>query len=87
MIKKISIILMCLLLAATAFSACSKKDKNAENTDESTSEGAGLDDVANEYGFEEDADGDTVPVVYEDGKAYVIHTFFCTSAASYRHFP
>ena len=72
MIKKISIILMCLLLAATAFSACSKKDKNAENTDESTSEGAGLDDVANEYGFEEDADGDTVPVVYEDGKAYVI---------------
>ena len=72
MLKKISIVLMCLLLAASAFSACAKKGGNEDTTGESTTEGQGLDDVANEYGFEEDEDGNTVAVVYENGKAYVI---------------
>ncbi len=71
MLKKFGIILMCLLLAAASFSACSKK-QNTNGNDESTTEEQGLDDVANEYGFEEDENGDTVAVVYENGKAYVI---------------
>ncbi len=69
MLKKISIILMCLLLAASAFSACAKKGENTN--DESTTAG-GLEGGSTEYGFEEDEDGNTVPVVYEDGKAYEI---------------
>lgn len=72
MLKKISIILMCLILAATTFAACAKKSGDENTSGEGTSEEAGLDDVANEYGFEEDEDGNTVAVVYENGKAYVV---------------
>jgi hypothetical protein len=42
MLKKISIVLMCLLLAASAFSACAKKGGNEDTTSESTTEGQGL---------------------------------------------
>lgn len=67
MFKKIGIVLICVALAATMFAGCSKK--GADDT-ETTS--GGLADTAQEFGFEEDENGNTVAVEYEDDKAYVI---------------
>ncbi len=68
MFKKIGIVLICVALAATMFAGCSKKDTNTTET----ASGGGLEDSAQEFGFEEDEDGNTVAFEYEDGKAYVI---------------
>lgn len=66
MFKKIGIVLICVAMAATVFAGCSKK-----NTDNETPSG-GLEDSAQEFGFEEDEDGNTVAVEYDGDKAYVI---------------
>lgn len=66
MFKKIGIVLICVAMAATVFAGCSKK-----NTDNETPSG-GLEDSAQEFGFEEDEDGNTVAVEYEGDKAYVL---------------
>ena len=66
MFKKIGIVLICVAMAATVFAGCSKK-----NTDNETPSG-GLEDSAQEFGFEEDKDGNTVAVEYDGDKAYVI---------------
>ena len=67
MVKRISLILLCLVFVTTCFAACSKKEASDEE------ESAGLEGVAEEYGFEIDENGNEVAVVYgEDGKAYVI---------------
>lgn len=65
MFKKIGIVLICVAMAATVFAGCSKK-----NTDNETPSG-GLEDSAQEFGFEEDEDGNTVAVEYDGDKAYV----------------
>ena len=66
MFKKIGIVLICVAMAATVFAGCSKK-----NTDNETPSG-GLEDSAQEFGFEEDEDGNTVAVEYDGDKAYVL---------------
>lgn len=66
MFKKIGIVLICVAMATTVFAGCSKK-----NTDNETPSG-GLEDSAQEFGFEEDEDGNTVAVEYDGDKAYVI---------------
>ena len=66
MFKKIGIVLICVAMAATVFAGCSKK-----NTDNETASG-GLEDSAQEFGFEEDEDGNTVAVEYDGDKAYVL---------------
>lgn len=67
MVKRISLILLCLVFVTTCFAACSKKEASDEE------ESAGLEGVAEEYGFEIDENGNEVAVVYgDDGKAYVI---------------
>lgn len=65
MVKKISALFMCVCLVASCFVACSSED-------ESTEPAGGLGDSVVEYGFETDEDGNTVAVIYEDGKAYVL---------------
>lgn len=65
MLKKFSVILLCICLVATCFAACSKDGESAETA-------GGLEENIAEYGFEQDEDGNTVAVVYEDGKAYVL---------------
>ena len=66
MFKKIGIVLICVAMAVTVFAGCSKK-----NTDNETPSG-GLEDSAQEFGFEEDEDGNTVAVEYDGDKAYVL---------------
>ncbi len=63
MFKKIGIVLICVAMAATVFAGCSKK-----NTDNETPSG-GLEDSAQEFGFEEDEDGNTVAVEYDGDKS------------------
>lgn len=65
MIKKISAVLLCVCLVTCVFAACSKNEETADTA-------GGLEDSIVEYGFEVDEDGNTVAVVYEDGKAYVL---------------
>lgn len=65
MIKKISAVFLCVCLVSCVFAACSK---DGENTDEA----GGLQDSVVDYGFEVDEEGNTVAVIYEDGKAYVL---------------
>lgn len=65
MIKKFSAVFLCICLVAGIFAACSTEDQTAETA-------GGLEDSVAEYGFEVDEDGNTVAVVYEDGKAYVL---------------
>lgn len=64
MIKKIGAVVLCVVLISACFAACS--DKKDEVQPE------GLEKYAEEYGFEEDEDGNLVAVVYIDGKAYYI---------------
>ncbi len=65
MIRKISAVLMCVCLLACCFAGCSDDPQTAETA-------GGLADSVNDYGFEVDAEGNEVPVEYEDGKAYVL---------------
>lgn len=65
MIKKISAVFLCICLLATCFAACSDEAETADTA-------GGLEDGIVEYGFEQDENGNTVAVVYEDGKAYVL---------------
>ncbi|MCD7872778.1 MAG: hypothetical protein LUG21_05700 [Clostridiales bacterium] len=64
MFKKISLIILSLVIVAAVFSAC-KKNENT-NTE------SNLDKNSSSYGFETDENGNEVPVLYEDGKAYVL---------------
>lgn len=65
MVKRIGALLLCICFAAGCLAACS--------TDEESSETAGgLEENVAEYGFETDENGNTVAVIYEDGKAYVL---------------
>lgn len=66
MIKKISAVLLCVCLLCSVFAACSKDGEASEEA------AGGLEDSIVDYGFEVDEDGNTVAVVYEDGKAYVL---------------
>lgn len=66
MFKKIGIVLICVAMAATVFAGCSKKDSGNETVS------GGLEDSAQEFGFEEDENGNTVAVEYEGDKAYVL---------------
>lgn len=66
MFKKIGIVLICVAMAATVFAGCSKKDSGSETVS------GGLEDSAQEFGFEEDENGNTVAVEYEGDKAYVL---------------
>lgn len=62
-------------MAITALlAACSSKEEEENNTSEpiATSEPEGLDDAQTVIGFEEDEDGNVVPVEYESNKAYVL---------------
>lgn len=56
MFKKIGIVLICVAMAATVFAGCSKKDSGNETVS------GGLEDSAQEFGFEEDENGNTVAV-------------------------
>lgn len=67
MLKKISLILLCVVLISACFAGC--KGDGSSSTE---SESEGLAQNAEEYGFEVDEDGNEVMVVYEDGKAYVV---------------
>lgn len=62
MFKKIGIVLICVAMAATVFAGCSKK-----NTDNETPSG-GLEDSAQEFGFEEDEDGNRTGEVIKHPK-------------------
>lgn len=65
MIKKFSAIFLCICLLAGCFAACSDEAETADTA-------GGLSDSISEYGFEQDENGNTVAVLYEDGKAYVL---------------
>lgn len=65
MIKKIGAVFLCICLVSCVFAACSKSDED------STAAG-GLQDSVVDYGFEVDEEGNTVAVIYENGKAYVL---------------
>ena len=66
MIKKFSAVLLCICLISGCLAACSSGSSETADT------AGGLEDGIVEYGFEVDEDGNTVAVVYEDGKAYVL---------------
>lgn len=65
MMKKISALFLCVCLLASCFAACSSDTETADTA-------GGLEEGIVEYGFEQDENGNTVAVVYEDGKAYVL---------------
>lgn len=68
MVKKISLVLLCLVLISACFAGC----KGNETVTPADSDSDGLGQNAEEYGFEVDENGNEVMVVYEDGKAYVV---------------
>lgn len=68
MVKKISLILLCVVLISACFAGC----KSNDGASPADSDSDGLGQNAEEYGFEVDEDGNEVMVVYEDGKAYVV---------------
>lgn len=70
MTKKIALVLAVALLVTACFAGCKKDTEN--NTDDSVTTGEGLENAANEFGFEEDENGNTVAVIYEGDKAYIV---------------
>lgn len=69
MTKKIAILLTAVLVITSCFAACTSK--TADSNEEQTATD-GLNAGSEEFGFEEDEDGNTVPVIYENGKAYIV---------------
>jgi len=67
--KKIAILLTATLVITTCFAACTSK---TDDNNEAQSATDGLNANAEEFGFEVDEEGNTVPVIYEDGKAYIV---------------